>query len=226
MNSTQEYLNGILYSARDILINTTTWQVVSGFTNKYLVSFLQKNDHTAQLVSTPISIFISAFFAYGLTLIVGYEIISYLGISLGWWKPGLGADDNEDGCTSHVFVSLNTLPGRKTEDISVICEKGLEAIPKKEYELEYPILFHFEISKDDYVHPDLGTNLKLLRTRVLDWFLDSQQYYLNKDKYRSEMNAEHVYLFDKDGQPLKKEESTLDALGIKNGHTIHAVIAC
>ena len=226
MDSTREYLNDALYSVRNIIINTTAWQIVTGFTNKYLVSFLEKSAHTSQLVSTPISIFISAFFAYGVTLIVGYEMISYVGIWLGWWKSPLGANDNEDGCTSHVFVSLNTLPGKKTEDINKICEDGLEAISKKEYELEYPILFHFEISKNDYIHPDLLTNLKLLRKRVLDWFLDSQQYYLNKDKYRNEMTTEHVYLFDKDGQPLKNEESTLDDLGVKNGHTIHAVIAC
>ncbi|QPG74401.1 hypothetical protein FOA43_001729 [Brettanomyces nanus] len=220
------YLNSTLLKAEEIVYSSNLWAFLVGYTNTHLVTRLQRYEHTSHLVSTPISIFISASFAYGVTLLVIYETIKYIGIALGFWKAALPLeDDNEPDYTAHVYISLNTIPEKKIiEAGSKLNQLGLKAFKKKDLEMEFPIMYHFEFEPEDYADPELGTHLKSLRGRVLEWFLSSQQYYLSKDKYRDKFLPEHVYLFDKEGSILEKDDEFLCNMGVENGHTVHAII--
>ncbi|VEU22936.1 DEKNAAC104113 [Brettanomyces naardenensis] len=219
-----EFVTSIYHQGKDLITSSVIWAYFAKYTNEYLVPVLQKYEHTSHLVSTPVSIFISGFFAWGVGILVIYEIINHIGISLGWWKPALPMEDEPDH-TAHVYVTLNMIPEQKIDPVKeILHEKGLDAVPTTHLELDFPIRYHFEFSPEDYADPVLGTHLRNLRERILEWFLSSQQYYLNKDNYNSELGAEHVFLFDREGNMLAKDDEYLGNLGVNNGDTVNALV--
>lgn len=221
-------ISQLVASAKSLVTNSSIYTLLVGFTNNKLVPELRKINHTSDLVNNPISTFISAFFAYGIAIIVIYEIIKNLGIKLGWWKSRLAVDETAKH-TGHVMVCLNTVPDLEEDEVDSYSSGKMSRIPKEYMELPYPIMFHFDFKKEEFNDPVLGMNLKSLRQKILDWFLESQMYYLGKDEYRQNIGPHYVMLYDSDGNPLndpKIEEELLMKIGIKNGHAVNAMIAC
>lgn len=195
----------------DLIQKSDVVQMFQHFTNKYIISVLQKTEFTSHLVEHLPSRIITLILIYGGIILSIYELILNTGVYFGWWvHPADEVFDEIPVHCAHVYVSIKVMVQKEDKE--------------RESLLEFPIVYHFEFSPDEYAHEDYGTDLKFLRKKVHDWFMDSQVYYLHKSKFKSEITLDDLSLYNKKGKRLEGDDDYLCDLDVNTGETVLCVI--
>lgn len=195
----------------DYVENSDVIQMFNHFTNKYIITLLKKTEFTSHLVEHLPSRVITLILIYGGIILSIYELILNTGVYLGLWNhPADEVFDEIPVHCAHVYVSIRVMVEKEGD--------------KRESLLEFPIVYHFEFSPDEYAHEDYGTDLKFLRQKVHDWFMSSQAYYLHKSKLKSEITLDDISLYNKKGKHLEGDDEYLCDLNVNTGETVLCVI--
>lgn len=186
--------------------NSNIYQVLHLWQEKYIVSLLLKTEFTRHLVQHTPSKVVTLILVYIGIFLAIYEIILNTGVHFGaWTHPADEVFAEIPVHCAHVYVSIQV----------IVDDNKL---------LKNPIVYHFEFSPDEYSHEEYGTDLKFLRGKVLDWFKDSQVYYLNKDKFNGDIDENDLSLYNKKGKKLQGDDSYLCDLDVNTGETVMCVI--
>lgn len=228
MSAKEQFLGG------EVVWKSTVAHLAYLYSNEWIIEPLRAySDHTAELVANPTSAFITVIFVLGVALLFVYTILKHIAIGLGLVEPwGLAVLDaqNKDQCI-HLFVSLNMIDHEKLTDTSY---DELRQVPGKWVYLEFPIVFHMDFEGDEIKDEKMGSDLITLRQRVLQYYLDSQQYWIDAKAYEERTGKEYtkklgtgdVMIFDQRGDWLDEvyDDDLLVKLGVENGNTVNAVI--
>lgn len=206
-------------SVKDLLTENNIALFLTAFNYKYIISPLSKAEFTSHLVAYPQSRFVTITLIYLGIFLAVYEIGLNVGVALGLWKnPAHEVFKEIPVHCAHVYVSINMI---KRESSKLASTKQRE---KPNYLLKYPIIYHFEFSPEEYAHEEYGTDLKFLKSKVLDWFTTSEVYYHNKKEIKEPIKRDDLKFYNKKREPLVGEDEYLCDLDIGTGETIFCVI--
>lgn len=194
-------------------------------------ALLMYSEFSKELISHPISQFITYSMVYGAIILAIYEAILNLGVYLSIWKhPADEVFKEIPVHCAHCYVNTNILlleNGKENFDGNVTINdlKNSKNAKNGKLMLRYPLVYHIEFSPDEYAHEEFGTTVGFLRGKVYQWFLDSQVYFLNKEKI-GVVSLENVELYTKKGKVLgaDKDNVYLCDANVGTGDVVYCVI--
>ncbi|KAI5955028.1 hypothetical protein KGF54_001589 [Candida jiufengensis] len=209
--------------------------------DKYLVTQLQSNTFTSNLLITPTSKFITEFLIIVFFGLLSYEIIYWSGIYLRLWEYHAKDIFKEIPIhCAHINIKLNLIKSDKLDKLKkhydektkINYQTNFINLLKQNnnnndlFELKNFIKYYFEFSPDDFEmnkEPEFGSTIKHLREKILRLFKESDLF---NEYDHPKITIDDVKIYNNLNQEVPKQENEnyLSKCNIETGNVIDVII--
>ncbi|ODV77813.1 uncharacterized protein CANTADRAFT_91270 [Suhomyces tanzawaensis NRRL Y-17324] len=209
------------------------------WTDNHLTTILSSTAYTSNLITTPISKFITEVLILAVVSVISYEVIYWSGIYLNLWEYHAKDIFTEVPIhCAHIYTRVNVV---KKDDLVQLREyyalkhsskfnlsawNKLDNIGREIFKLKQFIKYHLEFSPEDFEmndDPEYGSNVEHLRNRIAELVNNSdvlKKYLPSKVDHRS------VFIFNNCNDEVSTKENAqyLVKCHIETGNVIDCII--